>query len=148
MSSSPDRTAIALFRAGTTLLALSVVLPLCMPLYADTQSPAVQAQEVRAESAEAEALLAAAVQGSADAQSRVGVAHRKGQGVLQNHEEAVRWFRLAAGQGHAPPNSSWAARIIMDSELSNKMSRRRFAGTAVPRIRNSLQRRTISGTCT
>ena len=148
MGSSPDRTALALFRAGTTLLALSVVLPLCMPLYADTQSPAVQAPEVKAESAEAEALLAAAVQGSADAQYRVGVAHRKGQGVLQNHEEAVRWFRLAADQGHAP------AQFLLGSAYHYGLGAvQQDVAEAVrwyrrPRIRNSLQQRTISGTCT
>ena len=34
--------------------------------------------------------------------TRVGVAHHKGQGVQQNDEEAVHWFRLAADKGHAP----------------------------------------------
>ncbi len=39
-----------------------------------------------------------AEQGAAEAQFMVGVMYKKGQGVPQNHREAVRWLRLAAEQ--------------------------------------------------
>ena len=40
-------------------------------------------------------------QGDVDAQARLGVAYYNGRGVAQDHEEAVRWARLAAEQGNA-----------------------------------------------
>lgn len=43
----------------------------------------------------------AAVQGYADAQSKLGAMYAKGQGVPKNDAEAVRLFRLAADQGNA-----------------------------------------------
>ena len=42
----------------------------------------------------------AAEQGLATAQLNLGIAYRRGEGVPQNHREAVRWFRLAAEQGN------------------------------------------------
>ena len=41
------------------------------------------------------------VQGNADAQSNLGVMYYTGQGVPQDHVQAVKWFRLAADQGLA-----------------------------------------------
>ena len=32
--------------------------------------------------------------------------YRNGQGVVQNYAEAVRWYKLAAAQGHAEAQSS------------------------------------------
>ena len=43
----------------------------------------------------------AADQGYAVAQSNLGFMYANGQGVPQNHAEAVRWYRLAADQGNA-----------------------------------------------
>src|SRR6476469_1692865 len=40
-----------------------------------------------------------AEQGNAVAQSNLGAAYATGQGVSQDFSEAVKWFRLAAGQG-------------------------------------------------
>ncbi|MDA9250071.1 SEL1-like repeat protein, partial [bacterium] len=37
-------------------------------------------------------------QGDASAQYNLGQMYRVGQGVLQDHEEAARWYRLAADQ--------------------------------------------------
>ena len=34
------------------------------------------------------------------AQSSLGLAYEKGQGVPQNYQEAVQWYRLAAAQGN------------------------------------------------
>lgn len=36
----------------------------------------------------------------AHAQFRLGECYEQGQGVVQNHKEAMVWFTLAAGQGH------------------------------------------------
>ena len=43
----------------------------------------------------------AAQQGHADAQADLGVKYATGQGVAQNAEEAILWYRLAAEQGLA-----------------------------------------------
>ncbi|MDE0810817.1 MAG: tetratricopeptide repeat protein, partial [Alphaproteobacteria bacterium] len=43
----------------------------------------------------------AAEQGSAGAQSNLGVKYAKGQGVPQDYKTAVKWYRLAAEQGLA-----------------------------------------------
>ena len=42
-----------------------------------------------------------AEQGNARAQLVLGVRYEQGQGVFQDHEEAARWYRLAAEQGNA-----------------------------------------------
>ena len=42
----------------------------------------------------------AAAQGYAPAQSSLGLAYDKGQGVPQDYLEAVKWYRLAAAQGN------------------------------------------------
>jgi TPR repeat protein len=47
----------------------------------------------------AEAATVHARQGDANAQYSLGNMYRKGQGVPQDHAQAVRWFREAAGQG-------------------------------------------------
>ena len=43
----------------------------------------------------------AADQGTAAAQFNLGFMFERGQGVTQNHAEAVKWYRLAADQGYA-----------------------------------------------
>lgn len=47
-----------------------------------------------------EQLLATAQRGSATAQSELGWRYAKGEGVPQDHAEAVKWFRMAAAQGN------------------------------------------------
>jgi TPR repeat protein len=42
-----------------------------------------------------------AEQGDADAQFNLGVMYYKGEGVLQNYKESVKWYRKAAEQGNA-----------------------------------------------
>ena len=44
---------------------------------------------------------ARAALGFADAQYSLGVMYIKGQNVAQSDQEAVKWFRLAAGQGNS-----------------------------------------------
>ena len=46
-----------------------------------------------------------AEQGNARAQHNLGVMYADGLSVLQDEAEAVRWFRLAAGQGETEPGS-------------------------------------------
>ena len=41
-----------------------------------------------------------AEKGNAKSQFNLGECYKNGWGVPQNHEEAVKWFRMAAGQGH------------------------------------------------
>ena len=41
-------------------------------------------------------ILPLAEQGDADAQHNLGVMYKKGQGVLQDYEEAIMWYRLGA----------------------------------------------------
>ncbi len=45
-------------------------------------------------------LRAAAAQGDADAQTRLGWIYRNGTGVAQNNAEAVKWYAQAAEHGH------------------------------------------------
>jgi hypothetical protein len=42
----------------------------------------------------------AARKGNAEAQFRLGVMHRQGQGMQEDHVGAYVWFNLAAAQGH------------------------------------------------
>jgi TPR repeat protein len=45
-----------------------------------------------------EELVRAAEEGDAGAQCYLGVCYQTGQGVQQDHQEAVKWFRRAADQ--------------------------------------------------
>jgi len=47
-----------------------------------------------------------AEQGYASAQYNLGVMYANGEGVIQNHKEAVKWYRLAAGQGDGEAQNS------------------------------------------
>jgi TPR repeat protein len=49
---------------------------------------------------------AKADQGDADAQFNLGVMYAKGQGVVKDEVEAVKWFRKAADQGNAEAQSN------------------------------------------
>jgi len=49
----------------------------------------------------AEILKNKAIAGDPVFQHRVGECYRWGTGIEQNQEEAVKWFKLAAGQGHS-----------------------------------------------
>ena len=40
-------------------------------------------------------------QNNSVAQSNLGLAYRTGQGVTQDFQEALKWYRLAAEQGYA-----------------------------------------------
>ena len=51
--------------------------------------------------AEVAATRQQAEEGAADAQDALGLMYYNGEGVAQDYEEAVRWYRLAADQGLA-----------------------------------------------
>ena len=52
-----------------------------------------------------EETMAAAKQGDADAQSRMGYAYAVGDGVLQDQSKALKWFKKAAYQGQCQCDS-------------------------------------------
>ena len=73
----------------TTLTALLAIC-LCLPLMGDDAAKK-KFDETKAK----------AEKGDAITQNKVGVAYYKGEGVLQDHKEAVKWFRKAAKRGEA-----------------------------------------------
>ena len=46
-------------------------------------------------------ILAGALNGNADAQYNLGIMFASGLGVIQDYNEAVKWFRLSSSQGNA-----------------------------------------------
>lgn len=52
---------------------------------------------------------AAAENGDADAQFKLGYCYDNGSGVKKDHAEAVKWYRKAAEQGHPEANLALAA---------------------------------------
>ncbi len=48
-----------------------------------------------------------AEQGDADAQYKLAIMYKNGQGVTQDYAEAVKWYRRAAAQGHAPAQNNF-----------------------------------------
>ena len=74
------------------------------------------------------------------AQSNLGYMYAKGQGVRQDDEAAVKWFRMSAEQGYALLNLIWAI-CTKEGRASRTMTRKRCNGTAgllsrVMRVRN------------
>ena len=57
-------------------------------------------------------LLPLAEQGNANAQFGLGFMYGNGEGVLQDHKEAVRWYRLAAEQGEATAQFNLGLRYV------------------------------------
>jgi len=53
-----------------------------------------------------ENFLVESEEGAAKAQFVLGDVYRKGQGVAQDHKEAVKWYRKAAEQGDEPAQYS------------------------------------------
>ena len=72
------------------LIFLAVLLVLAVPIFGPS------GREV-----DIEGLRERAAQGSAPAQFRLGGLYFKGEGVTEDYEETVKWFRKAAEQGHA-----------------------------------------------
>ena len=83
---------------------LQIGLLLLIPFYlfANEQKDAAIALYEEGKHAEAyESLMPLAEQGDADAQYLIGLMYAEGQGVPQDYEAAIRWYRLATDQGHA-----------------------------------------------
>ena len=57
-------------------------------------------------SAESEDPFAAAAQGDAEAQRRLGDSYYSGLGAPQDYRAALKWYHLAAEQGHAAAQSN------------------------------------------
>lgn len=57
----------------------------------------------------AEGFLKAADQGSADGQFALGAMYYEGEGVAQDHKEALKWFLKAANRGFAKAQASLGA---------------------------------------
>lgn len=50
-----------------------------------------------------------AEQGNADAQYKLGIMYRRGEGVAQDYRTAIEWFKLAADQGNVAAQSNLGA---------------------------------------
>ncbi len=84
---------------GTIVVAVLMMLGVAAPVAAESLEGAVAAYR-RADYATALRLYRPmAEEGLAIAQFNVGLMYDLGQGVPQNHPEAVKWYRLAADQG-------------------------------------------------
>ena len=55
-----------------------------------------------------------AEQGDATAQGNLGLMYDEGQGVPQDYKTAVKWYRLAAEQGDAPPSPIWVRCTVLE----------------------------------
>lgn len=69
-----------------------------------------------------------AEQGIAEAQYNLGLIYSKGQGVSRNHEEAVKWYRLAAEQGFAESQTNLGLMYGKGQGGLNKITRRLLSG--------------------
>jgi len=78
--------------------AAAILLGLMLPVQADYESGVKAYMSGDHETALRE-FAHAAESGDRNAQYNVGLMHLKGQGVAVNDQEAVRWFRKAAGLG-------------------------------------------------
>ncbi len=82
---------------------------------------------VQAQTPEIDALRVQAEAGEAYAQATLGFMYRDGIGVPQDDAEAVRWYRLAADQGHAIAQYH----LGVDARLRSRRPGGRFRGGAV-----------------
>ena len=83
---------------------LLVGVCLCWPACAEPSEHAARDQLSREQvqsQDDAQTVRRAAEQEDAAAQSNLGIMYANGEGVPQDHAEAVQWYRLAADQGHA-----------------------------------------------
>ena len=79
-----------------------VILALLVPLHASADyEKGMAAAEAGDDATAFQEFKKAAEQGHAKAQYNLGLMHDNGRGVLQDYEEAVKWYRLAAEKGIA-----------------------------------------------
>jgi TPR repeat protein len=74
-------------------------------------------------------------QGSAKAQYGLGGMYYKGQGVAQNHAEAMKWYRFAAGIRGTPPHNAISAACTIVGRAWRRTTPRLSNGTGWRRIR-------------
>jgi TPR repeat protein len=84
-----------------------------------------------------------AEQGNAVAQSMLGVMYGSGQGVPQDHVQAVMWLRKAAHQGDASAQAP-SARCTTTARACRRTTHRLSPGISKPLIRAMLARRPTS----
>ena len=78
--------------------------------------------------------LAAANQGSAEAQVSLAVMFENGQGVLRDYEKALTWYRKAADQGHFGAQNNLGL-MYAAGRGYRRIRGKRWSGTPRPRIR-------------
>jgi len=78
-----------IYKAFFLLIAITATVPVFAQSYLEAVTAGAEATKARAEA------------GDATAQYNLGVMYSKGEGVAQNDQEAVKWYRLAAEQGHS-----------------------------------------------
>ena len=76
-----------------------VFVALTSVVFADNFDDAMQAASVGDYKKAYQLFLVEAEQGSAGAQTNIGLMYADGLGVLQSDKEAVKWYRMAAEQG-------------------------------------------------
>ena len=89
----------------------------------------------------------AAEQGLAGAQFILGLMYDSGRGVPEDDAEAVKWFRMAAQQGYANGNTSWAA-CTPTARVCTKTMPKPSSGTAWPPSRGTPRHNTGWVSCT
>lgn len=62
-----------------------------------------------------------AEQGNAGAQFNLGASYFKGEGVAQDHEQAEKWFRLAAQQGYVNAQSSLGVLYLIRNDFKGAL---------------------------
>jgi len=66
--------------------------------------------------------------GQMDAQRLIGVMYRHGLGVNKNDDEAIKWYRKAAQQGHVRAQKLWLRFMTKDFIALKKMRLRQNSG--------------------
>ena len=88
----------------TSSLILGAIVAVLFAIHAANAGPfdeAVAAYESGDYQTAFQKFMPAAEEGNADAQVNVGAMYANGEGVQQNFEEALKWYRLSAEQGNA-----------------------------------------------
>ena len=83
------------------LFAALILVLLAAPAYAQDLKKGIEAYERGDYAAALREIRPLAEQGHATAQFNLGLMYSLGQGVPQDSDEAVKWYRWAAGQRHA-----------------------------------------------
>ncbi len=100
-------------------IVVGLALMLAAPAWADLQDR-FDAYKREVFEADLKELPSSALQGDAEAQGRLGLMYRKGQGVPQDYVLAHMWANLAAAQGHenAIKNRDTAEELMTPAQLA------------------------------